>query len=293
MDLRCSLPRIWRVETPEPAATLEGVRLVTWNLWWRFGPWEQRQPAIRETLLEIDADLILLQEVWAADGRDQAEELGQALGFSVARTVDPDGQPQSFGNAILSRWPIVDSEMIVLPNEDGHPSHRSALTAIVDTPAGHQAVTVTHLAWQYAAGPLRLLQLQAVVDLIVRHRPADEADPPPILGGDFNAVPDSDEIRRLTGRATPFHPGLVFTDSWEIVGSGPGYTWDRDNPHANDALWPRRRLDYLFVAWPRPKPLANPQSAWLAGQAPHHGVVPSDHYAVVAELDDRQTLDSV
>lgn len=271
------------------------MRIVTWNLWWRFGPWEARQPAIAAELARIEPDVALLQEVWAADdGADQAAILGDRLGFHVARTVNAEGRPQAFGNAILSRWPILDQEMVVLPDANGDPSHRSALTAILDTPNGPQPFTVTHLAWQYDASVLRQAQLEAVVDLVIRHRSDDpEVDPPPVLAGDFNAVPDSDEIRRLTGRSAPVRPGLIFTDCWEAVGSGVGYTWTRDNPHSAAALWPRRRLDYVFVAWPRPKPLANPLSARLAGTRPHDGpdgpMVPSDHAAVVVELDDRQT----
>jgi len=41
------------------------VRVLTWNIWWRFGPWQRRQPAISSTLAQIDADIIALQEVWS------------------------------------------------------------------------------------------------------------------------------------------------------------------------------------------------------------------------------------
>ena len=263
---------------------------MTWNLWWRFGPWEARQPAILAELGAVDADVVLLQEVFTTeDRRDQAVELADALGLSVSRSTDPSGRPQPFGNAILSRWPIVEQEQITLPDAQGGPSHRTALLAAIETPRGPQAFTVTHLAWQYDAGPLRRRQLEAVVALVDRHRPDDEAAPPPVLAGDLNAVPESEEIRRLTGLADPYRDGLVFTDCWAAVGDGPGHTWTRDNPHAADALWPRRRIDYVLVAWPRSKPLGNPRTARLAGVEPRDGVVPSDHYAVVVELDDRQT----
>lgn len=267
------------------------MRIVSWNLWWRFGPWEERQPAIAAELARLGPDIALLQEVFADDdGRDQALELADRLGLHVTRTTRPEGRPQAFGNAILSRWPIIAQEMVMLPGIEGRPPNRSALLALIETPAGPQPVTVTHLAWQYDASPLRQAQLEVVVDLVARHLPDDPATAPPaILGGDFNAVPESDEIRRLTGVSTPFHDGLVFTDCWAAVGEGDGHTWSRDNPHAAEALWPRRRLDYVFVAWPRPKPLGNPLRAELAGVAPHEGMVASDHYAVVVELDDRQT----
>ena len=264
---------------------------MTWNLWWQFGPWEERQPAITAELARIDPDVVLLQEVWADDGDDQARRLAAPSGLHVARTTRPSGEPQRFGNAILSRWPILTTEMIRLPGQDGEPSNRSALAATIDTPAGPQLFTVTHLAWQYHLGPLRQRQLRAVVDLVERARPDDPDGPPAVLAGDLNAVPDADEIRQLTGLAAPYRPDLIFTDCWAAVGDGPGHTWSRANPHAAEALWPRRRLDYVLVAWPRQKPLGNPLRAELAGVDDRHGVVPSDHYAVVVELDDRQTLE--
>ncbi|MEM7325095.1 MAG: endonuclease/exonuclease/phosphatase family protein [Actinomycetota bacterium] len=297
------------------------MHVVTWNLWWQFGPWQARQPAIGAELARLDPDITLLQEVWFEDGVDQAAELARPLGLHVARTTDRAGDPQRFGNAILSRWPIRSTAMIRLSGEDGEPSHRSALAAVVETPDGLQPVVVTHLAWQYNAGPLRVRQLEETVRFAVAQaaavtddgRPTDAVDDgaaktggtrssdgaglPIILGGDFNAVPDSDEIRRLTGLAAPYVPDVVFTDCWAAVGDGDGHTWTRANPHSADALWPRRRLDYVFVAWPRPKPLRNPVAAFLAGtepveygDGPPGGIVPSDHYAVVVQLDDRQTL---
>lgn len=264
---------------------------MTWNLWWQFGPWQQRQPAIHAEFDRIDPDVALLQEVWSGDGEDQAAILAERSGMHLARTTNEAGEPQRFGNAILSRWPIESTEMIRLPDEAGEPSHRSALAVVIATPAGPQLFTVTHLAWQYDAGVLRATQLQEVVELIDRLRSDDPEAPPPILAGDLNAVPDSDEIRRLTGLAAPYRAGLIFTDCWAAVGDGDGHTWTRANPHSAEALWPRRRLDYVLVAWPRPKPLSNPLRAELAGVDAPLGIVPSDHYAVVVELDDRQTLD--
>ena len=44
-----------------------------------------------------------------------------------------------------------------------------------------------------------------------------DTSPPQLLCGDFNAMPDSDEIRMITGlTATPV-PGIVFQDAWTAV----------------------------------------------------------------------------
>ncbi|MDX2860114.1 endonuclease/exonuclease/phosphatase family protein, partial [Streptomyces scabiei] len=49
------------------------MRVVTWNLWWRFGPWQERQKAILAVLRELRPDAVGLQEVWQrgdGTGRD-------------------------------------------------------------------------------------------------------------------------------------------------------------------------------------------------------------------------------
>ena len=70
-----------------------------------------------------------------------------------------------------------------------------------------------------------------------------------IVCGDFNAGPDSDEIRMLTGRAATAVPHLVCYDSWEVAGDGsPGYTWSNRNPLAAIGLLPDQRFDFIFSA---------------------------------------------
>jgi endonuclease/exonuclease/phosphatase family metal-dependent hydrolase len=105
------------------------------------------------------------------------------------------------------------------------------------------------------------------------------------VAGDFNAPPDSDEVRMLTGRTATPVPRLVFHDAWEVAG-GPdlGYTWSNRNPHARVDLEPDRRIDYVFVGWPKAGGAGNVVGVQVVGQDPVGEVVPSDHYAVLAEL---------
>lgn len=266
------------------------VRVVSWNLWWRFGPWRERQPAICSVLAALKPDVACLQEVFEDDGHDQAEELAAALGLHCARARHRDGRPLAFGNAVLSRWPLGDVETRWLPLRGQGNSPRAALLARVDAPGGPFTVASLHLSWQYDATLERQDQLGAVVTEIDRRQRAGGFEHPPVLAGDLNAVPESDELRRLTGLSSPYVEGLVFTDAWAAVGEGHGHTWTRDNPHAADAQFPRRRVDHVLVGWPRPKPLGNPLRAELAGRLPVEGIVPSDHYAVVVDLDDRRSL---
>ncbi len=262
------------------------VRLLTWNVWWRFGPWEQRQAAIEATLRTEDPDVICLQEVWASDGgEDQAAKLAAALGYEYGRTPSPFWEGYSFGNAVLSRWPILSTETRRLPDEHGKATHRAALMVSIDAPFGVCKIVSTHTDYRFDRSSTRVAQTRALAELVAEVRGSPETDFPVILAGDFNALPDSDEMRHLLGRTEPAVPGLLFHDAWELAGQGgPGYTWSGENPHLADATWPNRRLDYILVSWPRPKGFGTPVNCHLAGNRPIEGVVPSDHYAVVADL---------
>ncbi len=266
--------------------TPQTFRVLTWNVWWRFGddP-DARQAAIAAELARCDADVVCLQEVYGADdGRDQAEELAGPLGMGVVRTPHEFHRGWSFGNAVLSRWPVLDSVVEPLPRGDGAPGHRNAVLARLDAPFGPLPVVSTHLAYRFDESALRSAQLRAVCELVAAHRGDPETTPPPVVCGDLNAVPDSDEVRAVTGLAPVPVPGLVLSDCWPQVRDDPGWTWSADNPYQADTTWPRRRLDYVLVGWPRPRPLGNPVHAELVGVDPVDGIVPSDHYGVLVDL---------
>ena len=108
---------------------------------------------------------------------------------------------------------------------------------------------------------------------------------PPVVCGDFNAVPESDEIRQMTGKMRPPVDGIVFYDAWDAAGAmDPGFTWDNRNPNAVTALEPNRRLDYVFVDRPAGNGAGHVLSARLEGRGSVDGLCPSDHYALVVDL---------
>jgi endonuclease/exonuclease/phosphatase family metal-dependent hydrolase len=268
--------------------TVEPITVVTWNLWWRFGGFHQRQQPILQVLQEANAGIVCLQEVWAKDAeRDQAAWLGEHLNLHVARhdTAHRDGL--SFANAILSRWPIISSESHSLPGIEGQPALRQVIHAVIDSPRGKLHVFATHLDQRFDNSALRQKQLLLISTLANSIERNTDTDFPIILAGDLNAVPDSDEIRSLTGRRPPYKAGLVFTDAWEVVGApagDPGWTWRADNPLLAQAHWPNRRLDYIMTSWPRKSGQGTPVAARLIGTTAVDGVMPSDHSGVWAAL---------
>ncbi|MEM9748226.1 MAG: endonuclease/exonuclease/phosphatase family protein [Actinomycetota bacterium] len=268
------------------------LRVMTWNLWWHFGPWEQRWPAIVQTIRDVDPDVICLQEVWSDETTDDADRLAEECGLHATRTDPVFWNGQSFGNAVLSRWP---SERIAddrLPDRTGEPGHRRVVVARVDTPWGPWPFAATHLDFPADASAVRQDQVRHVMSLArdLRSDPMEEL--PLVVGADLNAVPDSDELRVFTGRS-PGVEGIAFGDAWEQAGDESadlaGATWLRRNPYSADTAWPNRRLDYLLVAWPRPKPTGNPIRAWRVADQPvaladGTEIWASDHAAVVADL---------
>ncbi len=262
------------------------VRIATWNVGHRFGEHERRLVALVETLREEQPDIVCLQEVWAMEGgADQVDLISQALGWHSARTPTIFWRGQSFGNAVLSRWPLLGSETIELVDARGERTPRTAMFASVDSPHGVITSVSTHFEHRFDRSATRVAQAEQLCAHIVERRPDPETAFPVVVGGDLNATPDSDEIRMLTGRRTPPQRGLVLTDAWEMAGDdSPGYSWSRRNPHLADATWPNRRLDYVLVSWPRPKGVGVPISASLLGTTPRNGVVPSDHFGVLVEL---------
>jgi endonuclease/exonuclease/phosphatase family metal-dependent hydrolase len=265
------------------------MRVMTWNLWWRFGPWEQRQRAIATVIAQQQPDIVFLQEVWSERDESSAGRLAEHLGYHHALTDDPFADRRhdepGFHNAIISRWPLIDVASHPLPRADGQSGHRRALSAaIVDDGGLRWPLISTHLDHRFDESNVRQLQCEALLAVVDGIRADPETTPPVVMGGDFNAPPDSDEMRMMTGRRAAPIKGLVLSDCWEHVGTGSGATWRGDNPYQSTTAWPNRRLDYLFVSWPRPKPLGNPVGAWLAGIDPVDGVVPSDHASVVADL---------
>ena len=256
------------------------LHVATWNIWWRYGQWRTRDAAVRATLNHIAPDVVALNEVWEeVGGESQAEQLSRELGYHVVSHCPPKQAGLGSGNALLSRWPIRRSDILMLG------STRCVLYAEFDSPHGALSVFVTHLTWRPDDSGRRQEQLGEVLKFV---RDNHRAELPPILMGDLNAEPDSDELRMLTGRMAVPVRSLVFVDLWEQVGDrSAGYTWDRANRYNAGEPWSSRRLDYVLVGLPT----ITPVTAWvvplrcrLAGVTAVDGVQASDHYAVTAEL---------
>lgn len=258
------------------------VRAMTWNIWWRFGPrWRDRQPAIRETLEHVDPDVVALQEVWAGDGTTQAHELADALGLHAVFAspsyppppADSDGV--DLGIAVLSRWPVVDHETLVMPAR-----HRSwapvALVVRVAHPAGPLPVVAACFDYGVPYTDDRIAQGDFAADLATD--PRFDGPCPVLLMGDLNAAAESPVLRRV---------GDVLTDAWRAGGgAADAVTLPSTHPSAPLSAGPEmidQRIDHIFFRPGREDQHVRVEGVQLAGEAVG-GVFPSDHRAVVADL---------
>lgn len=269
------------------------IRLVSWNLWWRFGPWRDRADAIRSVLRDARPDVCGLQEVWADGKRNFAAELARELGMHWEWLESPDpgawharlpGESAQVGNALLSRWPIRDRFDLALPSPRSGDLSRNALICVVGSPAGEIPAAVTQLTSAPGASAARCRQVTALASCL-----ADRAGDhfPSVLMGDLNAEPDSDEVRLLCGHKTaPVREGFILVDAWRYAPEGATeWTWDRANPHVVATGEPSSRIDYVLVGPPHAGGRGAVRSAGRLGAAPVGDVWPSDHAGVLVEID--------
>jgi len=267
--------------------------VLTLNLWHDSGPWPRRVERLREWIDRLDPDLIGFQEALRGPDFDQVAELLDGRAYhrdyvcASAFWRDPsqaagDREATEFGNAVASRWPIVEREEIRLPNA-GDGETRAALSVTLDSPLGPLSLTCTHLHWKFRHGEVRERQVVALCDLVLRRRPRRGF--PPLLVGDFNAEPESAEIRYVTGLQSMGGRSVAFLDAWRVAGDGgPGTTWSNANPYARAALEPDRRIDYVFAGFPQRDGLGQIVECRVVCDDTRDGVWPTDHFGVYAEL---------
>jgi endonuclease/exonuclease/phosphatase family metal-dependent hydrolase len=265
-----------------PLASLM-IRVVTWNVWGRYGAdCEARQAALEQTLEQTAPDLVCLVEAWRQGDSTQPGRVAARLGLAHHRFVgDWEQEDWVSGIGFVSRWPMTEPRRRPLRAEDGSGFGEAVHVAVAGERGSIQLFAVM-LDYPLHASGLRQHQVRQLVQYIAET--ASRRDPI-VVCGDFNAGPDSDEIRMLTGRSAPAAPGMVFYDAWEVAGDGsPGFTWSNRNPLAAIGLYPDRRFDYIFSAWPRRGGVGHPTGCSLLGvRAPGEQQV-SDHYGLAADL---------
>lgn len=233
---------------PVPAIARDGLAVLTYNLHQGLDYWSvPSAEALAERIEGIDADLVALQEVNRGWDLSAGIDLFAYLRWRLPQYHAVYGRMDTdlFGNAILSRYPISESGVGILPHLNSA-LNRGYVWATVDAPGGLLLFVSTHFTAYEGFDEERIAQADAYAAFWAKR-------PRSILAGDYNSHPEDASITRLTAA------GLV--DAPAAVGLGKTFTYSSGAPH--------ERIDYVFVS-----PDLVPQSASvLEGTASDHSPV--------------------
>ena len=143
---------------------------------------------IADVIRKSGAEIIALQEVDVNTDRsnqiDQAKELAKLLDMNYYFSKSIDYRNGDYGNAILSKYPISNKRSFELPmTVPGE--KRSIALATIQLPNGK---TIEFGSTHFDLKDSRIDQAKFLNQLSI------ESKKPMIIGGDYNATPDSEEM---------------------------------------------------------------------------------------------------
>lgn len=214
-----------RLATRQDAAPL---RLMTFNIHHGEGlDGRLDLERVARVIRDADADIVGLQEVdrgvERTGRRDIVKELADLTGLRHAFGKNIDLQGGDYGNALLSRFPIVSEGNRPLDPVGGG-EQRGVLQTVLDVGGRRVLVLTTHFDHRRDSAQ-RPRSAAQMVDMV-----GQWGDGPVIMMGDFNDVSGSEAHRTLTA---------IATDAWAAVGKGDGFTI----PVAS----PTRRIDWILL----------------------------------------------
>ncbi|HLR37624.1 MAG TPA: endonuclease/exonuclease/phosphatase family protein [Chitinophagaceae bacterium] len=212
---------------------------------------------VADVIKAHDPDLVGLNEVDKFTRRsgvslNMAKKLGELTGmyYYFAKAMDYDGG--EYGDAVLSKFPIIDSTRYALPPNNVNGIEPRDI-AMITVKVGDQKILFasTHLD-HTGDEQYRILQANAIVNDILPNLKY-----PLIMAGDWNATPKSEPISILTETLTP-----------GCYGDGCPLTFPYD--------FPSRTLDYVMY-------MPKHKFVFLDYQSVS-GITASDHLPVVAKI---------
>lgn len=223
---------------------------------------------IARVIARYNPDVVALQELDAGRlrsfGIDQAQMIARKLEMSFHFHPAFHYEDEQYGNAILSRSPVVLIKKDVLPKlwKNAFLEFRGAIWVMVDHHGTKINIINTHLSlWPKE----RFLQIKALLDGDWIEHP--DCSGPVILCGDLNMVPNSPVYKEICKK---------FKDSQLMVaGHKPLKTWF--------AGYPFMRIDHIFVT---------PEFYVNSIQVSHTALdrSASDHLPIIADLSLGQGL---
>jgi endonuclease/exonuclease/phosphatase family metal-dependent hydrolase len=202
---------------------------------------------------------------------------------SAADDACVDHPTIAMGNAVLSRRPIAEQDVVQLPAGPGEDDGRLALYARLDGPSHPVPFFTTHLTSTVDASAVRCEQVAVLAEFVAahhRHRlPASDHGGLPRMAG----LRRSPVVRRLQHGTRRPRPGLPRRLGARRPPAALGDLGHGQRVHRG-RLRASVRVDYLHVAPPGPEWLGYVDAIRRVADRAVNGVWPSDHAPVHAEL---------
>jgi endonuclease/exonuclease/phosphatase family metal-dependent hydrolase len=210
-------------------------KLLQWNVWFK-----ERADRITNTLQQIDADILCLQELTTDSFVNPGQSLVpaiEALGYHsfYHETLRREGKNYYImGNVIFSKLPIVNTKTVYVqfdtPDAPFARENRVYLEAKIDTPGGLFTVGTTHLSYfDELLGAEEIRKETGALLGAASHNKERY-----IFTGDLNATPSSYAVQKLSTFFKHAGPNLSLP------------TWTtKPYPYHSEL---NRRIDYVFTS---------------------------------------------
>jgi endonuclease/exonuclease/phosphatase family metal-dependent hydrolase len=218
--------------------------------------------AVSETIRGVDPDIVALQEVdkfWPRSGfKDQTRFLAEALGYYAAFGVNLKIGPLEYGNAILSRYPILEAGNLALPSVR---EPRGCLGAMIVLPGGDLLTMYSlHLGLDKVERQYHARDIASYIGI---------SETPVIVMGDYNTSSSGEEIsdirESLTDIYDVYESNKASKGETSIVGPIGSYRGSTFGFHRIDMIFSSQDITPLWVG-----------PVWTSA---------SDHFPVVGEIE--------
>lgn len=238
-----------------PAQDAVSLRVLSWNIHHGEGvDGKLDLERIAAVIRGVKPDLVALQEVEVGSSRtkrvDQPAELARMTGLTSVFQQNIEFRGGGYGNAILSRLPVLSTNRLSLPNHDNG-EQRGALSVQLRLPDRTDPLTFfcTHL--DHRPDDRERRDSAEAIEQYISGLPEGLM----ILAGDLNAVPESPVLD-------------IFRRRWAVAGSHPLLTIPVDRPS--------QQIDFVLM---------RPEQRWRVTETRVlDEPIASDHRPIFAEL---------
>lgn len=210
-------------------AAVQTIRVMTYNIHHGEGmDGKVDIERIAKVITDAKADIVALQEVDRGVERtkkiDIMTMLADLTGMTYTFGKNIDYQGGDYGNGILTKFPILQERN--LHYKMIRSGEQRGLLQLVLEIKGEEVIFMnTHIDY-------REDDTERISNVKEMHTAAEQYAPRPvIISGDFNDSPGSRTVTLMKER---------FIDSWEVSGTGPGFSFPADTA--------KRRIDYVFLS---------------------------------------------